>query len=81
MKEIKENKWINFKKSISQWIMKDKIRKSDWIIRNRDHLSHEKRLMQMSEYSKNHTNSSRFSVDQKLLDFKTWLMKGHFEYL
>ena len=41
-------------------------------------LGHEKRLKQMSQYTKNQRNSSRISVDQKLNIFKKLINEGSF---
>ena len=41
-------------------------------------LGHEKRLKQMSEYTKNQKNSSRISFDQKLIIFKKLINEGPF---
>ena len=41
-------------------------------------LGQEKRLKQMSKYSENWRNSSRFSVDQKLIIFKELINEGSF---
>ena len=41
-------------------------------------LGHEKHLKQISEYTKNQMNSSRVSVDQKLIIFKKLINEGPF---
>ena len=41
-------------------------------------LDHEKGLKQMSKYSKNWRNSSRLSLDQKLIIFKELISEGPF---
>ena len=41
-------------------------------------LGHEKRLKQMSGFAKNQRNSSRISIDQKLIIFKRLINEGPF---
>ena len=67
--EIKEHKQINFMKSIANSVDQERRNEKKQVhyqnqVRS---LGHEKHLKWMSEYSK---NSSRFSVDQKLIIFK-----------
>ena len=41
-------------------------------------LGHEKRLKQMSEYTKNQRNYSKSLIDQKLIKFKKFINEGPF---
>ena len=78
--EIKEHKQINFMKSIASWI--DHERRNEKKQLNYQNqvgsFCHEKPLEQMSEYKKNQRNSSRISVDQKLIIFNKLINGGLF---
>ena len=78
--EIKEHQRINFMKSIASSV--DHKRRNEKKRLNYQNqvgsLRHEKRLKQMSEYTKNQRNSSRILVDQKLIIFKKLINEGPF---
>ena len=78
--DLKEHKRINFMKSIASSV--DHKRRNEKKRLNHQSqvgsLHHEKRLTLMSEYSKNRRNSSKISVDQKLIIFKELINEGSF---
>ena len=76
--EIKEHKRINFMKSIASSIDHEKQNEKNQLNDQNQvgSLCHEKHLKQMSEYSTNQRNSSKISVDQKLIIFKELINEG-----
>ena len=78
--EIKEYKQINFMKSIASFVDHERQNeKKQPNYQNRlGSLGHEKRLKEMSEYTKNQRNSPRISFDQKLIILKNLVNEGPF---
>ena len=78
--EIKEYKQINFMKSIASFVDHERQNEKKQLnYQNRlGSLGHEKRLKEMSEYTKNRRNSPRISFDQKLIILKNLVNEGPF---
>ena len=78
--KIKEHKRINFMKSIASSIDHDRRNEKKRLNYQNQvgSLGHEKRLKQMKEYTKNKMNSSRISVNQKLIIFKKFINEEPF---
>ena len=78
--EIKEYKQINFMKSIASFVDHERQNEKKQLnYQNRlGSLGHEKRLKEMSEYTKNQRNSPRISFDQKLIILKNFVNEGPF---